>query len=203
MNEPFRIAGWFLLSGALFAMVGAGTPPYKQWYSPLPEALRVIAAHPIGWRCIHAGFLIGTALVAVGMALYARALSQRPGGALALVAAVTFGIATVFWSVNIAFRLTVTPWAANELVASGVVPPLYQPFSASAGLLFAFFAAFAYASDACAGWAFLRAELLPRWVAWTSIVVGIAGAPIVAYSGPWVIYVPPLLLGISLVRLAP
>lgn len=43
-----RTAGWLLVAGGMLAIVGAFWPPYKQWSAPLPEALRVIAAHPIG-----------------------------------------------------------------------------------------------------------------------------------------------------------
>jgi hypothetical protein len=58
--EPLRVGGWLVTIGASLALVGAAWPPYKQWYSALAEALRVIATHLIGWLMIHLGFLSGT-----------------------------------------------------------------------------------------------------------------------------------------------
>lgn len=66
-----RWAGWLLAVGGMLAVAGAFTPPYRQWSAPLPEALRVIASHPIGWRLIHAGFVLGTLVSLFGLAVLA------------------------------------------------------------------------------------------------------------------------------------
>lgn len=199
MSE-LRIAGWLLVLGGVVALAGAFCPPYEQWYAPLPKALRIIAAHPGGWRCIHAGFLGGTVLAALGLTLFAHALGRRAGSGLATVVAAAFAIATILWVVHLAFRLSVTPWAARELVSTGTLPALYAPLNAQAGLLFGVFAALAYAADAGAGWAFLQAALAPRWIGWAAIALGLAGAPAASVTGPWVLYVPLVLLGGALTR---
>ena len=91
----------------------------------------MIAAHPLGWRLIHAGFLSGTIVSAIGLASFAVQLRGTPGQLQALAVAVAYGVATALWSVNIAVRLTVTPWAAQQLLASGEIPPAYAAWKAS------------------------------------------------------------------------
>jgi hypothetical protein len=194
-TAQLRVAGRFLLAGGSLALAGAFWPPYEQWYSPLPKALRVIAAHPIGWRCIHAGFLAGTCLVAIGLALFANALRGRDGGSSAVAAATAYGLGSVLWILDLAFRLSVTAWAADELVTQGSIPAVYTPLARQVSVLFGIFVALAGAAAAGAGWAFLRAELSPRWVGGGALVLGIAGALAAAVVGPWLLYVPIVFLG--------
>jgi hypothetical protein len=194
-TAELQAAGPFLLAGGSLALAGAFWPPYEQWYSPLPKALRVIAAHPIGWRCIHTGFLAGTCLVAVGLALFADSLRGREGGSSAVAAATFYALGSVLWILDLGFRLSVTAWAAHELVTRGSIPPVYAPLARQMSVLFGTFVVLAGAAAAGAGWAFLRAELSPRWAGWSAIALGIAGVPAAAVSGPWVLYLPIVLLG--------
>ena len=202
LPEPIaqRAAGWMLIVGTSLALIGAAWPPYKQWYSPLEEALRVIASHPIGWRCIHTGFATGTIITALGLAVFANARAGQPGGVYATVAAVAYAMATVFWLVNIAYRLSVMPWAANEFVSSGAIPAMYAPLERMGALMFTAFSAMAAVASVSSAGAVSQSGIAPRWVAWTSLVVGVIAAPMVAMIGPWVLYVPFLTLGIALVR---
>ena len=147
-----RAVAWLLITGGMLAVVGAFWPPYRQWSAPLPEALRVIASHPIGWRCIHAGFGSGTIVSMLGLAALASALRGRPGGEQALLVAVAYGVGGTLWLVNIAIRLSATPWAAHELVATGSIPPTYMVWRSFNGVLFAAFSAIAYACVAGLGW---------------------------------------------------
>ena len=80
-----RTAAWLLLAGGSLATLGAFLPPYKQWYSPLEDGLRVIHANPIGWYAIHAGFLSGTWVSCAGLAVLAYALRERYSAAPAEV----------------------------------------------------------------------------------------------------------------------
>jgi hypothetical protein len=187
-----------LSAGGAVALAGAFCPPYKQWYSPLPDALRIIAAHPIGWRCIHAGFFAGTVIAALGFAVLARASETESQRTLATVAAAAFGFATIFWSCNIAFRVSLTPWAANEFVSTGTIPAMYAPLERYVSILFGAFVALAAVALACTGGLVLRSGIAPRWVGWTALGVGVIGAPMVGMIGPWVLYVPVVMLGVSM-----
>lgn len=196
-----RLAAWLLVAGGSLAFIGACWPPYKQWYAPHEEGLRIIAAHPVGWRCIHAGFLSGSWVCTIGLVLLAHALRGREGGTMALATAVLFGLSAVCFSVNIAFRLGVTPWAADELVRSGQVPAGYAPWRAFAGVLFAAFSVLAYLSVASSGLCALRAELAPRALATLLVAWGLSGGFVVGANVPVLAFIPHILLGGFLLRL--
>ncbi len=193
-------AGWLLIAGGMLAIVGAFWPPYAQWSSPLEPSLRIIHAHPIGWRCIHAGFASGTVVSTLGLALLAYALRGRTGGGHALLVAVLWSTGAVFWIANIAIRLGVTPWAAAELVRAGSLPGGYAAWRAFERLLFAAFAVLAYASVAGLGWTVLRGALAPAWTGWLLVAWGATGGFVVGANVPFVAYVPLVIVGGFLVR---
>jgi hypothetical protein len=199
-DQVLRNAGWWLVAGGLLAVVGAFWPPYRQWIAPLEEGLRVIAAHPIGWKMIHAGFVTGTWTVVVGLCVLAIALHGRDGGTLALVTAVLFGVAAVCWSLNISFRLSTTVQAAQHLVATGSIPDDYAASSKLNSYLFAGFSVLAYLSVATLGWVVLQSDLASRAVGWLLIVWGLSFGFVIGRNVPVVAYVPAIIVGWSLLR---
>jgi len=205
MMEPpapgaLRLAGWLLLAGGMFAIVGAFCPPYRQWSAPQEEGFRAIAGNPVGWWCINTGFLVGTVLAALGLATLASVLYRRAGGEWALLAAVAFGFAATAWIANIAYRLSIWSWAAETYVATGVTPEVFVPLRLWAGMLFAIFAVVGYASVACLGAATLRAELGPVWLGWATVACGLTAGFVVGYNVPFIMYVPFAALGVALLR---
>lgn len=194
--EPsaLRVAAYLFIGGAIASLVGACWPPYRQWYAPLDEGLRVIAAHPVGWRCIHAGFLVGNTLTIFAFAALAYGLGGRPGGLLATMAACAYLVAALAWFGNIAVRLTVTPWAAAELVATQSIPESFAQWRQFAGVLFVIFSAFGYVSVAAAGGAVLGARLAPTWVGWSLVGWGLSAGLVVGHNVPVMIYVPGLVV---------
>lgn len=197
---PLRVSGWFLLIGGLIAFAGAMTPPWKQWYAPLPDALRTIAAHPVGWRLINGGFLVGTVLCAIGFAALAFAVRGRPGATLQTAGASAFVFGALFWVLVLVYRLGTHAWAAAQFSTTGVVPPTFPPQQIEMALYFGLFAILAFSGLALSGWSALESAIAARWLARTMIVVGIIGAPVVTFIGPWMLYVPIILLGASLIR---
>ena len=202
MDGPseFRVAGWLLLAGGLFAIAGAMCPPYRQWTGTQEEGFRAIAGNPVGWWCIHSGFFLGTVLSAVGLAMLAFVLTARDGAAWALVAAVAFALASSAWIVNIAYRLSVWNWAAQTFVATGATPAAFEPLRRWAGVLFVVFSFVGYSSVACLGAAMLRAELGPVWLRWATLACGVSAGFVVGYNVPFIMYVPFAALGVALLR---
>ena len=196
-----RVAGWLLLAGGAFAIVGAMLPPYRQWYGPQEEGFRAIAGNPVGWWCIHAGFFLGTIFSALGLAVLASVLRGHAGCTWALVAAVAFGIAGTAWSVNLAYRLSVWKWAAETFVATGVTPEVFVPLRRWAAMLFAIFSFVGYAAVACLGAATLRAGLGPVWLRWGTVACGVSAGFVVGHNVPFIMYVPFAILGVTLLRL--
>jgi len=193
-----RAAGWLLTIGGLIAIAAACTPPYKQWYAPLPEAMQTIAEHPIAWRVINGGFLVGTIVAALGFAALTVGARARSGETFALLGSVAFGVGTLFWVLNLVHRMSVQSWAAAEFVANGSIPGFFFPQQTQAAFHFGLFAVFAFGGVALAGWSVLTNMIAPRWVGHTMLWVGIIGAPIVTFIGPWVLYVPIVILGVAI-----
>ena len=199
-NSEFRLAGWLLLAGGLFAIAGAMCPPYRQWTGTQEEGFRAIAGNQVGWWCIHGGFFLGTVLSAIGLAVLASVLNARDGGKWALIAAVAFAIAGSAWIVNIAYRLSVWSWAAQTFVATGLTPSAFEPLRRWAGLLFVVFSFVGYSSVACLGAAMLRAELGPTWLRWGTLACGATAGFVVGANVPFIMYVPLAALGAVLLR---
>lgn len=203
MEQPlpaeFRLAGWFLVGGAL-AILGGCWPPYRQWSSSLEEGFRVIAAHPIGWWCIHGGFFLGTVLSTIGVSLLASALQRRGAGGWAVVATVAFGLAAAAWTLNLAYRVSVWNWAAETFVATGQTPDVFLPLHRWAGRLFGVFSLVGYGSIAALGLATLRADLGPVWLRWATLGFGLSGGLVVGTYVPLMMYIPFVAWGVVLLR---
>lgn len=136
----------------------------------------------------------------LGLAVLAYALRGRPGGTLALIVAVAYAVGGTLWLANLAVRLSATPWAANELVATGVIPPAYTPWRIFNGLLFAAFSTIPYGSVTGLGGVILRSTVAPVWTGWLFIVWGLSAGFVVGATVPFIAYVPLVLLGAFLVK---
>ncbi len=195
LAQVVRHAAWWFFVGGCLGLIGGCWPPYRQWSAPLEEGLRVIAAHPTGWRLIHTGFLTGIWMLAVGALILAYALRGAPGGTAALVAACLVSAGAVAWSLNIAYRLSATVWAANRLVQSGAVPESYRAWKTLAGYLFAAFSVLSYASVAATGTVVLQSGLASRSVGWLMIAWGATLGFVVGSNVPLIAYIPYIILG--------
>jgi len=193
-----RLGGWLLAIGGVIALVGAFTPPFKQWYAPPDEALRIIAAYPLNWRIINGGFLLGTVIAALGFLVVAFACRGRASEAWASAAAAAFCAGAVFWVLVLLFRLTDYAAAAKVFVATGAVPGNFEALQHAASRHFALFAILAFGGLGTLGGGMLADTLASRWLSWTMVAVGLVGIPVVTFIGPWILYVPLVLLGFSL-----
>ncbi len=198
--QVVRNAAWWMLVGGSLGFIGACWPPYRQWSAPLKESLQVIAAHPIGWKMIHAGFITGIWMLVVGATVLAYALHGRPGGTLAALAAGLLAVAALMWSANIAYRLGVTVWAANDFVARGEIPESYARWSTLASYAFAGFSVLAYLAVALTGGVVLQSNLGQRPLGWVLVAWGASLGFVVGYNVPVIAYIPFIVLGAFLLR---
>lgn len=201
MTNGLRQAAWLLVTGGLLSFIGGCWPPWRQWSAPLEEGLRVIAAHPKGWTCIHIGFVTGTWISVLGLTTLAWTWRGTDAGAWAAGAAGVLAVASVFWTTNIAIRLGVTPWAARELVATGTIPASYAWWRLLASRCFAVFIVLAYLAVAATGMAALRSGAVSRALAWTLVIWGISAGGIFGAVVPLLAFVPYLILGGALLSL--
>jgi len=193
--SSLRLAGALLLTGGAVFLVGAFSPPWEQWYAPLQRALDVIGRHRVAWYWIHSCFVVGVILTILGFVALAHGLRDTPAGLLATLVGIVYGTGAVFWLVNIAFRGSVQVWAAAEVVRTGSVPTGYEPLRHWAGLLFSLYMVLAYLASAGLGWLMLRTGLVPRWAAWSAVIVGLTGGGVVGMSVPLVVHLPLMVIG--------
>jgi len=193
--SSLRLAGALLLTGGAVFLVGAFSPPWEQWYAPLQRALDVIGRHRVAWYWIHSCFVVGVILTILGFVALAHGLRDTPAGLLATLVGIVYGTGAVFWLVNIAFRGSVQVWAAAEVVRTGSVPTGYEPLRLWAGLLFSLYMVLAYLASAGLGWLMLRTGLVPRWAAWSAVIVGLTGGGVVGMSVPLVVHLPLMVIG--------
>jgi hypothetical protein len=200
LTQVVRSAAWWWVVGGCLGFAGACWPPYRQWSAPLEEGLRVIQSHPVGWSIIHAGFVTGIWMLVVGTALQAYALRASAGGSLALLAAILLAFAALAWTTNIAYRLSVTVWAAGELVTRGAVPQEYADWKRFASYLFAGFSVLSYLSVAASGGVVLQSQLAPRALGWVLVAWGLSLGFVVGANVPAIAYVPFIVLGSFVLR---
>lgn len=199
MDAPsLRVTGVLLVVGALVFWVGAATPPYRQWMGvSTEEYLAIVGASRANWLFMHGCFALGAVLSAAGFA----AIAGSARHALASGASAAFSIATALWLVQVGYRVSIVPRAAEELARTGIVPNGYEASSAWMSILFGAHMLVSYAAIAGLGLA-LRAEaLVPPWIAWTAIMLGTLAIPGFAtpvFQPPLMLYVAPALVGAAI-----
>ena len=205
----WKIAAILLLIGGIFFWFGAFYPPYKQWItSDLKEYLTIISIHPLNWYIIHGAFTIGVILSIFGIQQYQDLLysvgSNRILTGFILTAYLT---GSIFWLLNIAFRLTVTMWAAKSLSHAGNIYDSFGTWMDWTNLIFAFYMVLAYFAIGCMGVVLRDIIWMPAWVSWFCIIFGFFG--VIAYilriplwAPPLMVHLPLMIIGIAtLIRL--
>ena len=180
--EPADLSTWrwtaiLLLSGGLIFWIGAWTPPYKWWMTrDIKEYLSLIYNHKTAWLFIAATFAVGIIITLLGMHLFSTALQNAGQKIWPQLGYSVFAFGSIFWILNIAFRGTVTVWAANQLHDTNLLEPSFKTWMDWSNVLFAIYMVLAYFSIGCMGLALKETALLPIWVSWMCIVFGFAGS---------------------------
>jgi hypothetical protein len=192
------------VSGAVVFWIGAVTPPYRQWMGvPVEEYLTIVGDHRANWYAIHGLFAVGTVLTMLGLAGLGAVLRSSGAQVWWSMAGMLFSVAATLWLVHIAYRLSVTPWAASEFAQSGRVPPVYLAIQQWMGILFAAFMVLSYLAFAGYGAALLKVNALARWAGWTALSFGLLGVPGLVtpvFQAPLMIFVAPFVIGIAILR---
>ncbi|MBS3914340.1 MAG: hypothetical protein KG003_07565 [Bacteroidetes bacterium] len=192
-----------LFAGGILFWIGAFTPPYKQWTtSDTGEYLRIIHSHKTNWYVIHAFFLLGVIISLMGFqSLFGAFESNEKSRTLYSFANSAYMAATIFWIINIAFRVTFTMWVANNQAEKGEIYTTFKSWNDWSNLLFAIYMILAYFSLGMLGVLFLHIGWIPSWTAWFFVVFGFAGIPaylirVPLWDPPLMVHLPFLILGI-------
>lgn len=132
------------------------------------------------------------------------ALAALAGQPAVSAGAAGYGIASVFWIVVASYRTTVSIWAADQLAATKRVPDVSTALDLWSGISYQIYTAAGHGSQAMVGLGLLQAALVPSWIAWIAIVIGVAGLlsqlpgvrGLEALFIPIVMHVAPALIGI-------
>ncbi|HLF34297.1 MAG TPA: hypothetical protein VI583_08670 [Cyclobacteriaceae bacterium] len=198
-----KVSSIILLSGGLIFWFGAFFPPYKQWTtSDLKEYLLIIDSHRINWYIIHASFLLGVILTIFGTHLLSQTLLAA--GANRIFANLLFSsylAGSIFWILNIAFRVTVTTWYAGKFAEQDALFDMFKSMNDWTNLIFSVYMVLAYFAIGCMGMALLGLTMLPRWVDWFCIVMGFFGVfafilRIPLWAPPLMVHLPFMVTGI-------
>ena len=208
------IAAGLLVTGLVTFMIGAAIPLAwlekpglvpEVWNAPLMRYLELIAEHRRSWSWTNGLMIAAVLMNAAGLA----ALAALAGQPAVTAGAAGYGIASVFWIVVASYRTTVSIWAADQLAATNRVPDASTALDLWSGISFQIYTAAGHGSQAMVGLGLLQAALVPSWIAWIAIVIGVAGllSQLPGFSEvpglqalfiPIVMHVAPALIGIAL-----
>lgn len=183
-----EIVGGTLVAGLAVFFVGAAG--WRMAYeAPLEEALTTIHGDRRRRTWIHGWMLPAMFLTAAGLAALPVLLEDPTARVLAVLAATVFALGAVCWVLSLAFRLTVVPAAAADLVEDGTIPHHFRPLDAWASSMYAVHMTSAYAAAALLGAALLTTDgIAPTWLGWTGVGFGalwLAGFLATRFAGPF------------------
>lgn len=200
-----RVAGVLLIVGSILFLSGAGSYAFVRdkggpmiFGQPPREWLRLVFEHQALWRQATILFITGVIVTLLGLTLLGSLFRGAGDPAFSQVGLLAFVFGAIMWVINLAARLTLDPWAAKAMVATGEIPEAYKPITAWTGALFVIFTILTFAALAIYGGAVLVTGLLPGWAGWLAIVYGLAGLLLLVVTRdapPFLHYLMPILIG--------
>ena len=196
-----RWSAILILTGGILFWIGAGWPPYKQWMTAdTKEYLSIISSHKTAWYIIHGFFVLGVVVSLLGLQNLSNTLMLLGGNKLlSSILSTGYIVGSVFWLLNIAFRLTVTLWAGQQFATSQQIPESFQTWMDWSNLIFAIYMVLAYVSIACLGFVFKELAIIPAWGSWFCIIFGLSG--IIGYMIQFPLFAPPLMIHLPMMIL--
>jgi len=202
-----HVTGMVLILSGLIAL---GIWPYmlvKDKHGPIifgqppHEWLRLVHEHPRPWFWATVSFIGAILVTLFGLGLLANLLRAGGDPGFADVGLLAFAVGAVLWVIHLTERLTVHPWAGNELKATGAIPDVYTALSAWTWAMFVIFTILAFGGMMAYGGAILATNLLPQWLGWAAIIYSAAGLVILAFTRdalPIMHHLTPFVIGIVL-----
>ena len=206
LNEH-RLTGILLVLAFISFAIGAGLPTIGPkgnigfFNLPMREYLSAVAGNSVAWRWANVFMGAAVVLLIAGLTMLTTILEGGGERVLSRLGFVGFLFAALLWVLFSAFRASVTVMAAEEMAATGTVPPYYEPLAQWGFALFLVYAVVGFLALASYGGSLLRVDLLPAWVGWGTIIFSIGLLVLLLITGdtlPAFHYIPPLLIGILL-----
>ncbi len=201
-----RFTGMTLLLGAVLFLAGASMPVTNSkgniiYSLPPREYLLVVSAHSMLWQWASILFISGTIVTILGLVLLATQLRDAGDRAFSSLGLLAFVFGAVLWIIDVAFRLSIDLWAAQEMARTAAMPDYYVPLTRWTQTLFTIHTILLFSALAAYGGALLTTRVLPHWVGWLAVAYGIIGVAIFSFTAdfpPAIHYLLPLVMGILL-----
>jgi hypothetical protein len=187
-----EIVGGVLVAGAVVFTVGA-VRWRLEYERPLAESLPLVHTDRRRRAWIQTWMLVAMFVTTAGIAGFAAVPDEQRASLLAVMAASVYALGAVCMIVSLAFGLTVVPWAAERTVADGSIPEGFAAYRAWTSGLYVIHMIASYAAFAVLGAAVLASGVVPLWVGWTGLGLGLgclAGFVATRFAGP---FNPPIL----------
>lgn len=203
-----RLAGALLILSFISFALGATIPLVGEkgnagiFTLPLREYLLAVADNPIAWRWANIFMGAAAVLLLAGFTILTTILEGAGERILSRLGLVGWLVAAVLWLIFSAFRAVVTVQASAEMAGTGTVPTYYETLAQWGAALFYAYAVIGFLSLATYGGASLRADIVPAWTGWATLIFSVAVLVLMLVQGdtlPAFHYFPALLIGILLV----
>lgn len=202
MTQDPAFIGWLLVIGTVAGLALVGHPALiRIWTMPREQHVATVAAHPVVWALLNAGFALATvttaaALVLMGTNAYAGTDWSGP----LIACGITYTIGGSLWCAVLAARTRSTP-LLNDLGPESYDRPPVRLLDALTGGLYQAFVLLCSVAVALLGVVLLVAGGVPVVVGILAVLVGGGCVVWLLVAGdiiPAVLYLPTLLLGIAL-----
>lgn len=195
---PLKWVGILMLAGGILFWIGAFTPPWRQWMtSDLKEYLTIVGNNSVNWFFIHLTMVSGVILTMFSLQVFCHAVNFTSHGKMfSTIAASAYSFGTALLVISFAFRLTVTLWAANRFIETGVIEPWYNTWANWSNYIFALYMVLAYVSIGFLGLAIKDVSIIPSWAIGFCTFFGFLGA--VGYMIKLPLFEPPLMIHLPL-----
>ena len=189
----------------------AGMGPRVFGTASTQEYLEIIGSSPPAWRRSAAWIAVGSLFNLLGFGLLTVLLRQAGDYLLNEAGLLMFLMGILFIVMVMAFRIGVETLAAKAVAETDAVPDWFEAMQAWDTTLGLIYMVLGYVATGLFGWAILQTALLPAWIGWVSVVLGIAGALSMIANAPrypgtdyslaavpaWM-HIMPLIIGLAL-----
>ena len=211
-DTDLHVAAWSMVAGSILFFVGAGAAPEpsKVFTGDRSLYLDVLHRRAKRWRTMTVLMVAGVVLTAAGLVALAQVWPQPLG-----IGATSFAIGAALGVVFLVARAAIDVDVAHLAAAGGPVPDEFERWQRFTGACFTTYLLLAYAATVLVGIAVIARAGAPRFAGWFAAIFGgvafvanVTGWPRTerfgaAFEPPFMVHIPPLILGISLLRWHP
>ena len=202
-NEISTIHGLLtrvLLTGSFVIFAAGASLPAAGgfWGMSFTEGLKWVAENPGRWTMTNVLFIISFLACIAGLALLNQLVEAGTVRAIANAGFAIFLLGTVFWLIDLGFRLAFEPWAAG-LAGAGDLPDVVQGLRLLQTTFFGFFMALAFLGGAVYGAALITSPSFSGAAGWFLLAYNVFFGWLFVTTGgpiPIMVLVGPLVLAL-------